>query len=129
MADKEKKAGRFTKIGKRIVKFFIELRAELKKVVWPDRKKLTQSTIAVVGICLFAALLIFAIDRVLSGFLGVIKFFPETSSTSTAVVSNLLPTGVPALTATIPPSSSASSVSTASSSVSGTVSSASASAS
>ncbi|MHB1483445.1 MAG: preprotein translocase subunit SecE [Saccharofermentanales bacterium] len=127
MADKEKKAGGFTKIGKRIVKFFIELRAELKKVVWPDRKKLTQSTVAVVGICVFAAILIFTIDQILSGFLGAVGFFPETSST--AAVSNLLPTGVPGLTATIPPSSSASSVSTTSSQASATVSSASVSAS
>jgi len=105
MAEKDKKPGKITMIGKRLTKFYVELRAELKKVVWPDRKKLTQSTIAVVGICLFAAILIFSIDQILSGFLGLVKFFPETAS-STATVSNLLPTTAPGLTITLPPSSS-----------------------
>ena len=92
MADKVKKANRFELIGKKIVKFFIELKAELKKVVWPDRKKLTQSTITVVLICLFAAALIFTVDKVLSGTLTAIGFFPKSASVSTAVISDLLPT-------------------------------------
>lgn len=111
MADKEKKAGKMAKTVKKFAKFFTELKAELKKVVWPDRKKLTQSTIAVVGICIFAAILIFTIDQILSGFLNAVKFFPETSST--AVVSNILPTGVPGLTVTIGPTNPASSASAA----------------
>lgn len=91
MADKEKKANIFAVIGKKMVKFFMELKSELKKVVWPDRKKLTQSTITVVMICIFAAVLIFSVDRVLSGFLGLVGFFPESQS-STVATSNLLPT-------------------------------------
>ncbi len=90
-AGKEKKVNLFEKAGKRVVKFFSELRAELKKVVWPDRKKLTQSTIAVVAICIFAAVLIFSVDKILSGFLGAVKFFPETES-SIVATSNLIPT-------------------------------------
>lgn len=89
--DNVKKVNRFGLIGKKIGKFFIELKAELKKVVWPDRKKLTQSTITVVLICLFAAVLIFSVDKILSGTLTAIGFFPKPASVSTAVVSDLLP--------------------------------------
>jgi preprotein translocase subunit SecE len=91
MADKTKKANRFGLIGKKIAKFFIELKSELKKVVWPDRKKLTQSTITVVLICLFAAVLIFSVDKILSGTLNAIGFFPKAASVSTTAVSDLLP--------------------------------------
>ena len=87
-----KKTSRFGLVGKKISKFFIELKAELKKVVWPDRKKLTQSTITVVLICVFAAVLIFSVDKILSGFLGAIGFFPESAVTSSITVSDLLPT-------------------------------------
>ncbi len=80
MADKVKKTSRVGLVAKKIGKFFIELKAELKKVVWPDRKKLTQSTITVVLICIFAAILIFSVDKILSGFLGVIGFFPEAAN-------------------------------------------------
>lgn len=75
MADKGKKAG----AGKKLVKFFGDIKSELKKVVWPDRKKLTQSTITVLAICLIMAALVFAIDKVLSGSLDAIGFFPEIS--------------------------------------------------
>jgi len=90
MADKEKKSNKFALIGKKIAKFFIELKAELKKVVWPDRKKLTQSTITVVMICLFAAIFIFSVDKILSGFLGAVGFFPGSSATSTTTSSIVL---------------------------------------
>ncbi len=92
MADKVKKPNKFVLVGKKIAKFFVELKAELKKVVWPDRKKLTQSTITVVMICLFAAIFIFSVDKILSGFLGAVGFFPESSVTST-VISNTTSTG------------------------------------
>ncbi|MHB8964233.1 MAG: preprotein translocase subunit SecE, partial [Saccharofermentanales bacterium] len=78
--------------GKKIVKFFLDLKSELKKVVWPDRKKLTQSTITVLMICLMMAVLVFVIDKVLSGTLNAVGFFPDTSS---AAASNILPTAAP----------------------------------
>ena len=116
MADKEKKPNQFELVGKKIVKFFIELKSELKKVVWPDRKKLTQSTITVVMICLFAAVLIFSVDKILSGVLGAIGFYPKSSSSVTSTEPNLLPT-----TAISKPTSS---VQTSSKAVSSSVSSA-----
>jgi preprotein translocase subunit SecE len=96
MSDKEKKMNRFEQSGKRVAKFFIELKAELKKVVWPDRKKLIQSTVTVLTICLIMAVLVFIIDNVLRGSLNTVGFFPQTSSSSTTTSQN---TGLP----TIPP--------------------------
>ncbi len=117
MADINNKSNKIGNIGKKIVKFFIELKAELKKVVWPDRKKLTQSTITVVTICLIAAVLIFSIDKVLSVVLGLVNFYPKADSAD--AVSNLLPTLAPQITSTINPTDAASEtpVSTAVSSI------------
>lgn len=111
MTDKEKKPNWFARAGKKIIKFFMELKSEMKKVVWPDRKKLTQSSITVVAICLLAAALIFAIDQILSGVLGAIGFFPKTSSTA---ASSLFTASTASVTSTVNPTDSAS-VSSASS--------------
>ena len=99
MPEKESKA---VKLGKKTVKFFLDLKSELKKVVWPDRKKLIQSTVTVLTICLLMAALVFVIDKVLSGTLNAVGFFPNLSSTA---ASNVVPT-VPV---SLPESSAASS--------------------
>lgn len=96
MSDKDKKMNKFEQSGKRVAKFFIELKAELKKVVWPDRKKLIQSTVTVLTICLIMAVLVYLIDAVLRGSLNTVGFFPQASSSSTTTSQN---TGLP----TIPP--------------------------
>lgn len=93
MSDKDNKMNKFEQSGKRVTKFFVDLKAELKKVVWPDRKKLIQSTVTVLTICLIMAVLVYLIDAVLRGSLNTVGFFPQTSSSSsTAAASNLLPT-------------------------------------
>ena len=127
MADKSKKSNKLALTGKKIGKFFIDLRTELKKVVWPDRKRLIQSTATVLMICIFAAIFIFSIDKILSGFLNLVGFFPgSTGTTSTSIVyvsdSNVFTTdsGNTASTASDAAStSSSSSSSSASSSASG----------
>ena len=77
MPEKDKKAGKF---GKKIVKFFSDIKSELKKVIWPDRKKLIQSTVTVLAICAIMAALVFVIDKVLSTTLDAVGFFPDTES-------------------------------------------------
>jgi preprotein translocase subunit SecE len=89
MADKSKKSNKLALTGKKIGKFFIDLRTELKKVVWPDRKRLIQSTATVLMICIFAAIFIFSVDKILSGFLNLVGFFPGSTgntSKSTSIV-------------------------------------------
>ncbi len=69
-------------IGKRLKSFFMNMKAELKRVVWPDRKKLIQNTATVLAICLLAGLLLFIIDFTLSRTLEGIGFYNTVSTTA-----------------------------------------------
>ena len=48
--------------------FMREVRAEAKKVVWPERKEAIQSTIMVLVKVIFVALLLWAVDGILGWF-------------------------------------------------------------
>lgn len=54
---------------KRMGNYFRSSRAELKKVIWPNKKELTNHTIVVVVICLLISLIVWILD------LGVHKLF------------------------------------------------------
>lgn len=43
--------------------FFVEVSDELKKVTWPDREQLRESTIIIVAFVSIVAMLIFLMDR------------------------------------------------------------------
>lgn len=60
--------GFFSKVNK----FFKEVRNELKKVQWPNKKELTSYTTLVVGIVAAVSLLIFVIDQAFTGILSLI---------------------------------------------------------
>ena len=47
--------------------FFKDLRAELKKVIWPTPKQLVNNTVAVITIVLITAVLVFALDFIFEG--------------------------------------------------------------
>ncbi len=82
----------FVKTGKKIKVFFGNLRAELKRVIWPDRKRLIQSTATVLAICLMFGLILFFIDTVLSGTLNAIGFYepkPTTVATQPATTESV----------------------------------------
>jgi preprotein translocase subunit SecE len=53
-------------------RFFRELRAELRKVVWPTRKETMQYTMIVVSTVAVISLFIWVIDSVFSGLLRLI---------------------------------------------------------
>lgn len=53
------------KRSKRIIRFFKEVRSELKKVVWPNRRQLFNSTVSVLLTCLIVGALIWVSDRLL----------------------------------------------------------------
>ena len=57
-ADKEKKSG--------AKKYFKDLRAELKKVVWPTRQQVVNNTGVVLVVMAFVGLFLFAVDTGLS---------------------------------------------------------------
>jgi preprotein translocase subunit SecE len=80
----QKVAGFFITTVKKLKQFFINLKAELKRVVWPDRKKLIHSTATVLAICLIIGLVLFMIDSLLGGVLNAIGFYtPNTTITTT----------------------------------------------
>ena len=70
MAEVNKKPNFFVRTGKRLAKWFREMRSELKKVVWPSGKQLLNNTIVVlvsivvvgVIVCLFDFIAGFGID-------------------------------------------------------------------
>ncbi len=91
-ADKNSKANvlqkigaAFIKIGKRLKGFFINLKAELKRVIWPDRKRLIQNTATVLAICIIAGLILFIVDSLLGGILEGVGFYTPSTTTQTTV--------------------------------------------
>ncbi|MCX7842025.1 MAG: preprotein translocase subunit SecE [Clostridia bacterium] len=61
MAD-EAKLSKFTEAKKNTVRFFKEIKNELKKVIWPNRTQLINNTITVLLSCFVVGLLIWVVD-------------------------------------------------------------------
>jgi len=58
MTDQKEKTG----LGRRISKFFKEIRAELKKVIWPTKRQLINYTLVVFTACLAVGIIIWLAD-------------------------------------------------------------------
>jgi preprotein translocase subunit SecE len=56
-------------LPKRLVGFYHDVLAEMKKVTWPDRPTVTQLSIGVIGLSLFIGLVIWLLDLILQGLL------------------------------------------------------------
>jgi len=85
------KVGAFiVRTAKRLKNFFISLKAELKRVIWPDRKRLIQSTATVLAICVIIGVILFVVDSLVGGLLKGIGFYgggittPTTAPTTAA---------------------------------------------
>ena len=75
----QKIAAVFARMGNGLKTFFGNLKAELKRVIWPDKKRLVQSTATVIVICLFAAIALYIVDTLLSTVLTGVGFYsPKT---------------------------------------------------
>ena len=72
MAD-EVKVSWFTRSQRNLVRFFREIKSELKKVIWPDRKQLVNNTISVLATCFVVGFVIWVADLVF-GKLSTILF-------------------------------------------------------
>ena len=59
-------------VFKRAVKFFREVKSELKKVVWPTRKQVLNNTLIVVALVIVIGIFIFALDSLFQ--FGLFKF-------------------------------------------------------
>jgi preprotein translocase subunit SecE len=51
---------------KNIVKFFKDVRAELKKVIWPTKEQLTNNTVTVLLMCFLVGAIIWIADWLLT---------------------------------------------------------------
>ena len=63
-AKNQEKEGFFRRTGKRISKWFREMRAELKKVVWPTKKQVLQNTVVVLISVLVIGVFIWIFDAI-----------------------------------------------------------------
>lgn len=101
MADTTKQKGFigfFKRLFSRIGKTFLDIRSELKKVIWPDWQKLRSSTLTIILICLVFGAVIWAVDFTLGTILTSIGFFDSTTPVSTVT-----PTAAPTSSVTVTP--------------------------
>ncbi|NJP41673.1 preprotein translocase subunit SecE [Oscillospiraceae bacterium HV4-5-C5C] len=71
-------------VFKRMGKYFRELKAELKRVIWPSKEKMKQSAAVVLAIILASAVLIWIVDALMTQILTAGGFYSTTSSTTSA---------------------------------------------
>lgn len=55
-----------------IKSFFKGVRSEIKKVNWPNKKELTNYTVVVLAICVIMTIVVWVLDLVFQGLLGII---------------------------------------------------------
>ena len=84
-ANKPKKEGNiFSRIWKRIKKFFKDEKGECKKVVWPSAKTVFKSSCVVLAVVVVVGLVIFGIDQGISALLGLLKTIAENAGKESA---------------------------------------------
>jgi len=64
MAEANKKQNIFVRAGKRIGRWFREMRSELKKVVWPSKSQLLNNTLVVLACVVVVGIFIWVFDFV-----------------------------------------------------------------
>lgn len=70
-----KKPNGFARFGKRIAKWFREMRSELRKVIWPTPKQIMNNTLVALTVMFFSAIGIWGFDQIASmGVQLLIKF-------------------------------------------------------
>ena len=62
MAD-EVKVSKLATTRKNLVRFFKEVRSELKKVIWPSKTQLRNNTVTVLACCLIVGGIIWIVDE------------------------------------------------------------------
>lgn len=67
MAESQKKS------GNKMVRFFKEVKSEMKKVVWPSRKQVVKNTLIVIAVVLILGVFIWALDLLFQ--FGLFQFF------------------------------------------------------
>ena len=73
MADTNKKPNFFVRTGRKISKWFREMKSELKKVVWPSSKQLVNNTLIVLAAVIVVGAVVFLFDWLASGGIGLLS--------------------------------------------------------
>ncbi len=73
MADTNKKPNFFVRTGRKLSKWFREMKSELKKVVWPGSKQLVNNTLIVLAAVIVVGAIVFLFDWLASGGLGLLS--------------------------------------------------------
>lgn len=63
VTSKQAKPSKLANARKNTVKFFKDVRSELKKVIWPTRQQLINNTTTVLVVCLLVGALIWIVDQ------------------------------------------------------------------
>ena len=58
---------------KRIKKWFREMKSELKKVVWPTAKQITNNSLVVLVVIFVSAVVLWGFDKLATGFVQVLS--------------------------------------------------------
>ncbi len=70
----EKEGSKVQNFSKKTGNFFTGIRNELKKVVWPSKLTLKETTLAVLAISIGVAILVFVVDSLMMGLLNLAGF-------------------------------------------------------
>ena len=73
MADTNKKPNFFVRTGRKLSKWFREMKSELKKVVWPSGKQLVNNTLIVLAAVIVVGAVVFMFDWLASGGIGLLS--------------------------------------------------------
>ena len=73
MAEANKKPNFFVRTGRKIAKWFREMKSELKKVVWPDGKQLFNNTLIVLASVLVVGIIVCVFDFLAGKGLGLLR--------------------------------------------------------
>ncbi len=113
MAEKKKSNNIFVRIGRGFVNFFkkigkrfSDVRLELKRVIWPTKQKLIQTSVVVLVVIGVAAVLLTGISKGSQFILDRIGFYKQVTETTASTV---LPSDTTASTSSSETSASASS--------------------
>ena len=73
MAETNKKPNFFVRTGKRLAKWFREMKSELKKVVWPSGKQLVNNTVVVLVAVLIVGIIVCLFDLGAGELIGLLR--------------------------------------------------------
>jgi len=91
MAEK-KQENVFTRAINRIVRRFVEVRQEMKRVIWPTKAKLLQVAVVVLAVIVAAAILLSLISKGGGFVLDKLGFYNQVAETTVTTAAEVVPT-------------------------------------